>query len=153
MLFLLPCEEKIEIRGGYKDMCATMNHIQVKHAWALPQPILEKTLIEAVSENNIVDVQTLLNNVINEEEIGPAILMATSMGYSEIVEELVWAKYNNGHKCGLRPGVNRTDVVSAIRTAKINKENASDKKIWTDIIYNLSWGLVQIIEDGNRANN
>ena len=75
------------------------------------------------------------------------------MGYSEIVEELVWAKYNNGHKCGLRRGVNRTDVVSAIRTAKINKEDASDKKVWTDIIYNLSWGLVQIIEDGNRANN
>lgn len=141
------------MRCRYKDMCVTMNHIQVKYAWALPQPILEKKLIEAVIENNIIDVQTLLNNVINEEEIGPAILMATSMGYSEIVEELVWAKYNNGHKCGLRPGVNRTDVVSAIRTAKINKENASDKKVWTDIIYNLSWGLVQIIEDGNRANN
>ena len=134
-------------------MRVTMNCVQPKIAWGPPMPILEKTLIEAVSENNLLDVQTLLNNVINEEEIGPAILMATSMGYSEIVEELVWAKYNNGHKCGLRRGVNRTDVVSAIRTAKINKEDASDKKIWTDIIYNLSWGLVQIIEDGNRANN
>jgi hypothetical protein len=143
----------LKYAADIKHLHVTMNHIQVKHAWALPQPILEKTLIEAVSENNIVDVQTLLNNVINEEEIGPAILMATSMGYSEIVEELVWAKYNNGHKCGLRPGVNRTDVVSAIRTAKINKEDASDKKVWTDIIYNLSWGLVQIIENGNRANN
>ena len=134
-------------------MRVTMNCVQPKIAWAPPMPILEKKLIEAVSENNLLDVQTLLNNVINEEEIGPAILMATSMGYSEIVEELVWAKYNNGHKYGLRRGVNRTDVVSAIRTAKINKEDASDKKIWTDIIYNLSWGLVQIIEDGNRANN
>ena len=134
-------------------MRVTMNCVQPKIAWGPPMPILEKKLIEAVSENNLLEVQTLLNNVINEEEIGPAILMATSMGYSEIVEELVWAKYNNGHKCGLRRGVNRTDVVSAIRTAKINKEDASDKKIWTDIIYNLSWGLVQIIEDGNRANN
>ena len=134
-------------------MSITMNCVQPKIASAPPMPILEKTLIEAVTENNLLDVQTLLNNVINEEEIGPAILMATSMGYSEIVEELVWTKSNNGHKCGLRRGVNRTDVVSAIRTAKINKEDASDKKIWTDIIYNLSWGLVQIIEDGNRANN
>ena len=134
-------------------MRVIMNCVQPKIAWGPPMPILEKKLIEAVSENNLLEVQTLLNKVINEEEIGPAILMATSMGYSEIVEELVWAKYNNGHKCGLRRGVNRTDVVSAIRTAKINKEDASDKKIWTDIIYNLSWGLVQIIEDGNRANN
>ena len=145
--------EKIEIRRSYKDMRVTMNCIQPKIAWA--PPILEKTLIEAVSENNLLDVQTLLNvKGVNSDEIGPAILMATNMGYSEIVEELVWIKNNNtGYHCGIRPGINTNDIRSALRIANINKENAVHKGVWTDIAYNLGWGLVQILEDRKRADN
>jgi len=135
-------------------MRVTMNCVQPKIAWAPPMPILEKTLIEAVSENNLLDVQTLLGGErVNSDEIGPAILMATNMGYSEIVEELVWVKYNNGHKGDVRPGINTNDIGSALRIAKINKENAAHKRVWNDIAYNLGWGLVQIMEDRNRADN
>ena len=136
-------------------MRVTMNCVQPKIAWAPPMPILEKTLIEAVSENNLLDVQTLLGGErVNSDEIGPAILMATNMGYSEIVEELVWIKNNNTRQpCGVRPGINTNDIGSALRIAKINKENAAHKRVWNDIAYNLGWGLVQIMEDRNRADN
>ena len=132
-------------------MRVTMNCVQPKIAWA--PPISEKTLIEAVSENNILDVQTLLNvKGVNSDEIGPAILMATNMGYSEIVEELVWIKNNNTRQpCGIRPGINTNDIRSALRIANINKENAAHNKVWTDIAYNLGWGLVQILEDRKRT--
>ena len=136
-------------------MRITMNCVQPKIASAPPMPILEKTLIEAVTENNLLDVQTLLNvKGVNSDEIGPAILMATNMGYSEIVEELVWIKNNNTRQpCGVRPGINTNDIRSALRIANINKENAAHKKVWTDIAYNLGWGLVQILEDRKRADN
>ena len=133
-----------------------MNCVQPTNAWGPPMLILEKKLIEAVSENNLLDVQTLLDvkgvKGVNSDEIGPAILMATNMGYSEIVEELVWIKNNNtGQPCGVRPGINTNDIRSALRIANINKENAVDKRVWTDIVYNLGWGLVQILEDRKRA--
>ena len=134
-------------------MRVTMNCVQPKIAWGPPMPILEKTLIEAVSENNLLDVQILLGvKGVNSDEIGPAILMATNMGYSEIVEELVWIKNNNKReKCGVRPGINTNDIGSALHIARINKENAVHKGVWTDIAYNLGWGLVQILEDRKRA--
>ena len=117
----------------------------------LTTPQLEKKLIESVNENNLDDVKILLKGANNDTEVlGPALLMATSMGYSDIVEELLWIKDNKGHKIGIHKGITSTDIISALNTAKINRENASDKKIWIDIIYNLSWILVQILEDRHR---
>ena len=116
-------------------------------------PPSDKKLIEAVTENNLLDVQTLLDvKGVNSDEIGPAILMATNMGYSEIVEELVWIKnINTRQPCGVRPCINTNDIRSALRIANMNKENAVHKGVWTDIAYNLGWGLVQILEDRKRA--
>ncbi len=122
-----------------------MNHVQIIHD--LIPAILEKKLIDAVNENNLADVKILLKG--EGDALGPALLMATSAGYNEIVEELIWRKDNRGHLCDLREGINISDILSALNNAKINKENASqdNKKVWINIVHNLSWGLVQILED------
>ena len=89
-----------------------------------------------------------MNN--DDEALGPALLMATSMGYIDTVEELIWIKDNKGCKLGIHKGLNRTDIINALNIARINRENASDKKIWIDIVYNLGWALIQLEEDRKR---
>ena len=89
-----------------------------------------------------------MNN--DDEALGPALLMATSMGYIDTVEELIWIKDNKGYKIGIHKGLNSTDIISALNTARINRENASDKKIWIDIVYNLGWALIQLEEYRKR---
>ena len=113
--------------------------------------ILEKKLIESVNENNLNDVKILLESEGDSDALGPALLMATSMGYIDTVEELIWIKDNKGSKIRIHKGLNRTDIISALNTARINRENASDKKIWIDIVYNLGWALIQLEDDRKKG--
>ena len=89
-----------------------------------------------------------MNN--DDEALGPALLMATSMGYIDTVEELIWIKDNKGHKIGIHKGLNRTDIISALNIARTNRENSAHKKIWIDIVYNLGWALIQLEEYRKR---
>ena len=109
-------------------------------------PILEKKLIESVNGNNLESGS--INN--NSDVLDPALLLSTSMGYIDIVKELIWIKDNKGCKLGIHKGLNRTDIINALNIARINRENASDKKIWIDIVYNLGWALIQLEEDRKR---
>jgi len=110
-------------------------------------------LLEVVNDNNLPAVKSLLENGVNNEEIGPAVIMATNMGYIDIVKELLWIKdIKWRYILGVRPGVYNYDIITALNIARTNRDNAyySDKNIWIDIVSNLIWILTRLSDDKKK---